>query len=321
MSSAMVGICVTEQECSDRSGTASGNCASGFGVCCFNSVEDLTATITNNLTYIQNPGFPSVHAAVTTALSYTYTLQATADISQIRLDFHTGIFGQPDTGTGSCAASDIVTTVSAAGPSTNTLCGVLTGQHMYLESTGAATNANTVTITLPVAATPVANWKILVRMIEKGNPTIINKPPGCLQWYTGLSGQVTSLNYNNNGALGRMNDDDYKVCIRPEGNNNCVNWRGAGGTIDDFKLGATQAAITGVAAVGTDCSQTLIIIPDKAVGVPYYCGDIFSPANDATASGTVTSDEHYINVLAVDGAGTRKAEGSGFNLLYTQTTC
>jgi len=319
MSSAMVGICVTEQECSDRSGTASGNCASGFGVCCFNSVEDLTATITNNLTYIQNPGFPSVHAAVTTALSYTYTLQATADISQIRLDFHTGIFGQPDTGTGSCAASDIVTTVSAAGPSTNTLCGVLTGQHMYLESTGAATNANTVTITLPVAATPVANWKILVRMIEKGNPTIINKPPGCLQWYTGLSGQVTSLNYNNNGALGRMNDDDYKVCIRPEGNNNCVEWRGAGGTIADFVIDEDRGAIAAT-TVGALCTKTAVIIPNKTVQLPYYCGKIFSSLHEATKSGTVTSDEHYINVWALDGD-ERIDTGSGFNLLYTQTTC
>jgi len=273
------------------------------------------------MTYIQNPGFPSAHAAVTAALSYTYTLQASADISQIRLDFHTGIFAQPDTATGACA-TDIVTTVGAAGPSTNTLCGVLTGQHMYLESTGAATNANTVTIALPVTAAPVANWKILVRMIEKGNPTIINKPPGCLQWYTGLSGQVTSLNYNNNGALGHMNDDDYKVCIRPEGSNNCVEWRGAGGTIDDFAIDeARVTAAAAAATVGVTCTETAVIIPNKAVAAPYYCGGIFSSLNGATASGTVTSDEHYINVLAVDGAGTRVVAGSGFNLLYTQTTC
>ena len=30
----MLGTCYTEQECSDRVGTASGPCADGFGVCC-----------------------------------------------------------------------------------------------------------------------------------------------------------------------------------------------------------------------------------------------------------------------------------------------
>ncbi len=33
----MTGVCQTTEECSDNSGTASGNCASGFGVCCMYS--------------------------------------------------------------------------------------------------------------------------------------------------------------------------------------------------------------------------------------------------------------------------------------------
>ena len=35
MESKMFGICFTAEECSSKGGIASGNCASGFGVCCF----------------------------------------------------------------------------------------------------------------------------------------------------------------------------------------------------------------------------------------------------------------------------------------------
>merc|ERR1711923_603413 len=41
MTPAMTGICVTAEECAnsgDIVATASGNCASGFGVCCFRSI-------------------------------------------------------------------------------------------------------------------------------------------------------------------------------------------------------------------------------------------------------------------------------------------
>jgi hypothetical protein len=35
MDAAMQGVCQTGEECRDKGGTWSGNCASGFGVCCF----------------------------------------------------------------------------------------------------------------------------------------------------------------------------------------------------------------------------------------------------------------------------------------------
>ena len=35
MDTGMNGLCQSVNDCSENSGTASGNCASGFGVCCF----------------------------------------------------------------------------------------------------------------------------------------------------------------------------------------------------------------------------------------------------------------------------------------------
>merc|ERR1719510_1466118 len=57
----LAGTCYTSTECSDKSGTKSGNCAAGFGVCCvfvYNVLAD--TTITENRTHIQNPLYPAV---------------------------------------------------------------------------------------------------------------------------------------------------------------------------------------------------------------------------------------------------------------------
>merc|ERR1711997_179860 len=85
---ATTGVCWTASECSDKGGTASGNCASGFGVCCLFTVSksDCAGTIANNITYIQNDGYPSaVSTSATTSCKYEFT--GTSDICQIRLDF------------------------------------------------------------------------------------------------------------------------------------------------------------------------------------------------------------------------------------------
>ncbi|TRY78719.1 hypothetical protein TCAL_13276 [Tigriopus californicus] len=50
------GICMTTQQCTDRSGSASGNCAAGFGVCCGFTLSTCGSTVN------ENPNFPSATA-------------------------------------------------------------------------------------------------------------------------------------------------------------------------------------------------------------------------------------------------------------------
>merc|ERR1712141_364318 len=60
------GTCYSSTECSDKKGMSSGNCASGFGVCCvFLHTTAATATITENRTRLRNSQFPSIAAATT----------------------------------------------------------------------------------------------------------------------------------------------------------------------------------------------------------------------------------------------------------------
>merc|ERR1711953_847028 len=52
---ATTGTCYSTTECSDKSGTASGNCAAGFGVCCvFLNTAAATATAAQSIVYTIN---------------------------------------------------------------------------------------------------------------------------------------------------------------------------------------------------------------------------------------------------------------------------
>merc|ERR1711963_739133 len=56
------GTCYTSTECTDKGGTAEGNCASGFGVCCIITVDDEDGgDVSHNNTIVENKDFPSVY--------------------------------------------------------------------------------------------------------------------------------------------------------------------------------------------------------------------------------------------------------------------
>merc|ERR1712141_234717 len=107
MDPTMSGICITSPECDARSGTASGNCASGFGVCCVTMTDENMATITNTATSIQNTGFPNAVGATgtVTAASRTYMISGPSGTKQIRLDFQTAVLQQPSSTTGLCTGT------------------------------------------------------------------------------------------------------------------------------------------------------------------------------------------------------------------------
>ena len=49
------GTCYTSSECTSKGGSADGNCAAGFGVCCLITTSTCSSTISTNTTYIRNP--------------------------------------------------------------------------------------------------------------------------------------------------------------------------------------------------------------------------------------------------------------------------
>ena len=58
----------------------------------------------------------------------------------------------------------------------------------------------------------------------------------CMQWFTGLTGSVSSLNYPN--VL--LDDVAYTICIRREAGMCAINWSEAATTTDAFDLDDTE---------------------------------------------------------------------------------
>jgi len=115
MDPTMRGLCITAEECTDQGGTASGNCASGFGVCCFTTITE-QGTITNNVTYIQSEGFPTAVLGTdpVTAATRAFMVQGGENICQVRFDFDTAVFAQPTVNTGACDRDQITVTQTTA---------------------------------------------------------------------------------------------------------------------------------------------------------------------------------------------------------------
>jgi len=322
MSNDMFGICVTVEECNGRSGQISGNCASGFGVCCFTAIEATGsgATISNNLTYITNEGFPNTvgGTAPVTAQNYQFPIAATSDIKSIRIDFDTGIFSPPTDLTGVCA-NDIIRVnsagIGAAALGFDFLCGTLTGQHIYIP-TGHATAGNQLNIETNAAAF-TRSWKILIRLIESGNPGLPENDQ-CLQYFTGASGNIRSFNdVTAAGAQGQLISRlRYSACIRLEKGYRCVTLReNTAAANDAFQLDPANAA----AQMNAACDTEWITLnrPERTTNLQQIrlCGSFLSDMAASTLANPVASADGIVHVRALTDV---RINPSSFDLRYSQ---
>jgi len=218
---ARTGTCYSTSECSDKSGMKSGNCAAGFGVCCvfINTAADgsgtVAATISENRTLLRNSEYPT-YATATTAQTITYTInKMKSDICQIRLDFEALVLAGPSTSrenvptaTGVTCTRDTMTIIptdmtSALNSPTGTLCGSLTGEHLYTELS--PTSTDTLVIAITTAATGTTgtttitpllaqrSWDIQVSQIECH--ATYRAPHGCQRYLMTDNGKIASFNF------------------------------------------------------------------------------------------------------------------------------
>jgi len=331
------GLCLTTEECTASGGKPEGNCASGFGVCCFISVEESGAILTKNITYIQNSGFPSligdvvVNPVTTTIL--TFTLEGSSDICQTRWDFEDVVLQQPlaaQTGlvgaNGRCGGTNGDSIVIAS-PSTDivgfeSLCGTLTGQHIYIPNSG-LNDAATITITIGQGVFG-RQWRIKTTRIECTNPS--RAPEGCLQFFTGIGGQFTSFNKLDVNPI-LIRNLLYSVCIRAEKgfcSLNVAQTRNVANAVPDSFSLRTQAAAN-TAGVGTvSCATTAggDANPDEFVGIGgnIFCGDLLAATDADVTAGVITLNSLPFRITVATDDGVREAD-TGFDLTYRQVPC
>jgi len=333
------GTCMTASECSGT-GTASGNCAASFGVCCYIKVSTCGGVVSRNCTYIESPGFPSDYS---TSGDCSYTVnRCQDDICQIRLDFTSVTLQQPKaTGTattdGDCSDTilDITGGLTANSIFSNPpdLCGTLTGQHVYIDS-GRASTAATLKFTL--ATSESNSWRIKVTQIECWNPT--KAPQGCLQYFYGdTMHTVTSFNWDGTSACstGCLSDEQsYSVCFRPEKGMCGMQWSQTevSSSLSSFAFKdqeADEETENTTQENGTACDSGYIQFHGTEASIKdRWCGIAFNSVENATSGGTMHASGSLWNIMQVT---VEESEGeenngntnpsAGFSLVAQQKAC
>jgi hypothetical protein len=348
-SATLTGKCRTSQECSDMTGTADGNCAAGFGVCCVLSVLPAGST-SENITYLESTAYPAVSTdAITTDHAYTIN-RCSTDVCQVRLDFTDVVLLAAAAADGTCgdilringgtgtASASCSTTTAASGslPCTNpgNLCGTLTGQHLYVDA-GTATAVATVTVRL-LAAVTTQKWRIKASQIDCNSEW--RAPQGCLQYFTTTSGTITSFNF---AGAQMLQSQQYSACVRSQPGYCCIAWRESqvSGTLDMFQL-STIAADTGkttLAICTTTLASSYVQIPATPSQTTHrndiFCGGQFGTGGYDTAivitaiaipagsgGGVVYSCQQPFRVNSFQPAATQ-ALVTGFSLDYQLIGC
>merc|ERR1711862_235887 len=216
------GTCYTSSECTAKGGTASGTCASSFGVCCVFSISCGGSASANN-----SYAIISSYSTSSDSDPCTYTFCKTnSDVCKLRIDFDTMVLSGPSTisstavytdGTrvGDCG-TDSLTISNPGGPKPPTICGYNTGQHMYVP---ASDGCNQVNIDIDTGSTSTTRkWQIKVTQYECGN--MMSPEQDCLQYHTASTGTIASYNFDTtaSGSVAttqyHLSNQYYDICIR-----------------------------------------------------------------------------------------------------------
>lgn len=265
-----MGTCYTASECTSKGGEERGNCASGFGVCCVNVLDNCATspTVSLNNSYIQSQGYPGTVSAgasacatsrqtAQTGLTAEYTISKFAsDIVQFRFDFLTTEVSNPMMG--SCDNDTIMITGADAVTMKTmpmNLCGVLSGSHIYVS----VKDVDSVKLTITLTSVNDQKWNILVRQFDSSQTDYL-APRGCLQYYRQDIGTLETFNYNSgNGEL--LNDLMYTMCIA-QNDAYC-----------DIALTSTSFMLGGSSGA---CSDSVVF------GTNQLCGSTFGTSNQLT---------------------------------------
>merc|ERR1711899_298851 len=331
------GTCYTSTECSDNGGTASGNCAAGFGVCCLFVYSSASTTISQNCSYIQNPNFPSAYASTST-IAWQINKCAT-NICTMRLDFETFTTTGPTVTNDATTATlldSFVVTSSPSGFTAPTISGENKGQHIYVEVGPDSGAYITMTFTFGTSTTISRYWEIHVTQHECSS---IARPydAGCLQYHTGSAGRLESFNFaqSTSSLYGHLHSQDYNICIRQEQGACCIKYSLCDDTYSFAIMNNEQSVATG-ANQGTYCDADHIEITGlkkecggSNQGADRICGGAFNVEAGNTVSASSLCDctapfvvKFSATILAADTkAAPTDQPQRGFCLQYQQVSC
>jgi len=290
-----LGLCYTKEECREQGGSQQGNCAMGFGVCCVFQQTGCDLTVNRNCTYAMSTGYPTdyqVAASVTQTEECTINVnKVKSDVCQIRLDLidfvllspgngaqpaDAAVGGRdnpPITGAGRCDRRDSMTIQGPTARNPPIVCGMLSGQHVYVE-TGLDEAAGTrITINVNGQIDGLRKWKIKISQLECN--TNYRAPQGCVQYFMEPSGAFQSYGYQNSQMLVNQM---YATCFRKNLGMCTINFSQTllanqnVGTNREMSSFALSEPMNGMAVISSSCSSSYVIIANVFGSTDFNAG-------------------------------------------------
>ncbi|KAK6629401.1 hypothetical protein RUM43_003218 [Polyplax serrata] len=287
-----------------------------------------------NCTYFSNPEYPAPYKGNGNPCTLS-VWKCNKAICQVRLDFIDFNLGEPDA-MGRC--TDDFLLITGTGSNIKRICGMNTGQHVYLDFAGEAPIELLIDVNSALATE--RKWNIKISQVE----CCKRAPVGCLMHYTASSGKVKSLNYaptlstavQDPTAPGpgtrQLAELNYGVCVQMLPGYCSIEWTQSVGDKYSFTVsGDTEAldpTVLGTAAAsvtGEMCLTNFVIIPNPTVDelpskTDRFCGNGFP---------TVVSSSKPFVMTVVTNPATSPTEvpetpdvgNRGFSLNYRQLPC
>ncbi|XP_072380352.1 uncharacterized protein [Diabrotica undecimpunctata] len=353
-----LGLCYTAAECSNLGGTAVGNCASGYGVCCIFK-GTCGGSASQNCSYFESPNYPDYYPAggmvivpttmappATTinpsptpdpriywnffnnelarqstdnTLSCIFSVYKVSNsVTKMKIDFLDLELAGPTNGT--CTVESLVITGQSSNFVVPPICGYNTGQSIYVDVSQA-----TGPLKLMVLSTMVFRKRFRIRICQYSD---ICLPDNCLQIYDGVTGVISSFNYDqssmfNRSVPGYFNNLNYAICIQKQPGYCSITYTNVMNGVEfpfnlvNFANGVTTVPV-GTAGVGIlDCPNDYIVIDGTSLcGYKFNDGSVNSNLS-VNAPVTDTSSGPIVIQVRTNAA----TVGYGFRLFYTQNRC
>ncbi|ROT66267.1 neuropilin-1 isoform X1 [Penaeus vannamei] len=276
-----MGTCYSQKECEGLSGTPSGTCANGFGICCVLTAT-CDGTISVNGTYFTSPGYPSTYSTPGTCM---VELLPPAGTCQILLEFES--FNLMGPVNGDCNNDTFIVMGANAGSRIPVICGANTGQHMYID-VDQSNGPYKMMVTSSALAYP-RSWKIKVTFLDENDPC--KAPPRCLQYFKETSGAITSFNFGPEPMM--LTNQEYCICF------------GYNPGFCDIGMNFNRLDLGNI---NGNCGNDYL-----AVGAEKLCGDFGTLTAQANATGPIS--------LCVFSDDNNDREEEGFNVNYLMLAC
>merc|ERR1712156_336242 len=305
------GNCFTKQECDELKGTAAGDCADGYGVCCVLR-PGCDGTVKQNLSYLI---MAETQAPDPKYCSYTIC-PASSSVNRIRLQFTTFVIGGPFTlantaaftavnainggaigsqtrgnAVGDCVDDTFV--VASTGKASPVICGTNTDQHVVVDTDG----EKCVTASF-VFGEEIISRQYEIRVLQYDRNNELGGPPGCLQFFLDDRATVSSFNWGSGEPRTHLSSQNYDICVRRSRGKCGICW-----AVEDNDFGLSTSPTTNTmnaqAGKGADCLTDYIVIRNGlakptpfvhntvSIGQSKYCGRFLNTDSAQTTQQTV----------------------------------